>query len=207
MGLKVDRLILGAMGTNCYIVSDDDKVFVIDPGDEAHFLLKEIGNRHIEFILLTHGHIDHIMALNEIKDRIDTNIYISELDKDMLYDPKKNLSYFLGENYVYKYDVKTLKDNDEIFFNNHRIKVIHTPGHTPGGLSFYVDNFLFSGDTLFRMSVGRTDFPGGDYIKLIKSIRERLFVLPSDTIVYPGHMEETTIGFEKNNNPFLIWNY
>ncbi|HOJ50187.1 MAG TPA: MBL fold metallo-hydrolase [Spirochaetota bacterium] len=204
MDIFVNRIIVGDMGVNCYIVGNEESVFIIDPGDEAEYIINEVGNKKIEFILLTHGHIDHIMALNKIKEMINTKVYISELDKDFLFDSKKNLSYFLGYNYVYKYDVEVLKDSDTIEFKNTKIKVISTPGHTPGGLCFYINNMLFSGDTLFRQSIGRTDFPGGDYATLIKSIREKLLKLPPDTIVYPGHMEETTIGFEKDHNPFLI---
>jgi len=204
MDIFVNRIIVGDMGVNCYIVGNEESVFIIDPGDEAEYIINEVGNKKIEFILLTHGHIDHIMALNKIKEMINTKVYISELDKDFLFDSKKNLSYFLGYNYVYKYDVEVLKDSDTIEFKNTKIQVISTPGHTPGGLCFYINNMLFSGDTLFRQSIGRTDFPGGDYATLIKSIREKLLKLPPDTIVYPGHMEETTIGFEKDHNPFLI---
>lgn len=203
--MTVERLVVGSLGANCYLLGNEKKVIVIDPGDEANVIKQHIRNREVEAILLTHTHIDHIFALNQMKQfypAAKVGVHYDEVK--YLSDSSLNLSVYLGERFIYSQAPELiLKEGMEIPFLNYKIKVIHTPGHTPGGVSFLVDNYLFSGDTLFKLSIGRTDFPGGSYSNLIESIKNKLFLLPDDTKVFPGHMEETTIGFEKKNNPFL----
>lgn len=197
---------VGSVVTNCYLVADETtrKAFLVDPGEEALRLSGEIRKKglKLEGILLTHGHFDHIMAVNELRDEFGVKVYASELEKETLEDADRNLSGRM--NYTTKADV-SLKDGEEFHVAGFLIKALSTPGHTVGGCCYYLasENALFSGDTLFRGSVGRTDFPGGSASVLVRSIEEKLMPLPENTKVYPGHDRETEIGYEKKYNPFL----
>ncbi|MDR0434318.1 MAG: MBL fold metallo-hydrolase [Gracilibacteraceae bacterium] len=195
-------------GANCYLFWETDSGLgvLIDPGGDAPAILaqvREAGVR-VEQIVLTHGHYDHIAALDEARDALNAPAAIHAADAAMLPDPSLNLSRLFGLNGRLRPAEKLLADGDEIIVGGLSLRVLHTPGHSPGGICLYGSGVLFSGDTLFRSSVGRSDFPGGDERLLLNSIRERLFPLDDATLVYPGHMEETTIGWEKRNNPFLL---
>jgi len=200
------------IGANCYIVSEADEAFIIDPGGDAEKIIREVGNRKVRYILLTHSHFDHIGGLNGITGAFpDAKTAVHALEHDWLYATELNLSEDFGLPFVFKGKVGLkLEDGMMLDFAGTKIKVIHTPGHTPGSACFYIEksdlyenHVLFSGDTLFRNSIGRTDLPGGNGRKIVESIKAKLLVLPDETVVYPGHDENTSIAMEKKFNPFL----
>ena len=200
---------VGALMTNCYVLADDitKEAVIIDPADNADGLLKEIDKKgyKLQKILLTHGHIDHIMAAEEIRKRLNIPIYAHEAEKAVLESAQMNLSLMIFKKNITLIADKFIKEGDIVKFGNNELKVIHIPGHTPGGICFYSekDNILIAGDTLFDMSIGRTDFPGGNYSDLVNSINDKLFKLPEDTKVFPGHGNPTDIGREKKGNPAM----
>lgn len=207
MSLSFMRLVLGDLGTNCYIIGDPDskEAFVIDPDDGPAVVdtLKERGLTCIG-ILLTHGHSDHIHGVQTLMDTYGAPVYIHERDLPCLYDPQVNLSVLHGRPVtITGGTIKTVKDGQHIESGKMDFQVLETPGHTVGGVCYYMSPAVFVGDTLFRESVGRTDFPGGDFEALAQSIRTKLFTLPDQTMAYPGHGPETQIAFEKENNPYL----
>ncbi|WP_180272709.1 MBL fold metallo-hydrolase [Konateibacter massiliensis] len=209
MAILVEQYQLGPVRTNCYIVYNDDtkEAVVVDPADNGMYIknMLEKQNLNIQAILLTHGHFDHIMAVEFLKNTYQVPILVHEEEKQILEDASKNLSGTMGGNaYIVKAD-RFLKDGEQLELLGTKIKVLHTPGHTAGGACylFEEENMLFSGDTLFAGSVGRTDFPTGSMSTLVRSIKDKLMVLADDMAVYPGHESETTIGNERKFNPFI----
>lgn len=200
------KLPLGKFQTNCYIIADDasKEAAVIDPADDFQEI-KQFIEKHklkVKYILLTHAHGDHILALPELKAFSEAPIGINIGDEDMLRDCNINMS---GQFTKIPIEAKAdfyLKDGDILELGNTEVRIIHTPGHTKGGTSILFEKELISGDTLFLMGIGRTDLYGGDYNTLINSIKTKLFILPEDIKVHPGHGSSTTILNEKNNNPF-----
>jgi hydroxyacylglutathione hydrolase len=209
--MKIDRLVLGEFENNCYIARSSDTAtdcLIIDTGLDAQPLLKflERGKLTPAAVILTHGHIDHIAGVEALRKKFPSIlIYINKLDAEMLGDADGNLSIMAGSSFTACKADRLMDEGDTIDKVGIQLRVIHTPGHTPGGICLYSekDGIIFVGDTLFAGSVGRTDFPNGDMRQLIEGIRHKLLVLPDDTIVYPGHGPETTIGREKTDNPFL----
>lgn len=202
----IERLALGPFGTNCYIVASESgrEGMVIDPGDGAKAILQRVGDLKldIKIIVLTHGHIDHVGALKPIKEATGAEIVIHSDDARSL----KNRALAIAFGLFYPMPPpadRLLRDGEIIKVGNLSFEVLHTPGHSPGGISLLGDGVVFTGDTLFNSGIGRTDLPGGSYDQLMDSIRTKLLVLPDDTIVYPGHGPETTIGAERLDNPFL----
>lgn len=212
MSLTVHTLELGVLMTNCYLVVEDDsrRTLCIDPGAEPDMILSFV-NEHalqVEKILLTHGHGDHIGAVGPLKEAWQVPVKIHEEDAGMLACSNRNLSAFLGVDITAPDADKFLADGDTVSFGSTDVTVLHTPGHTRGGVSFHIPrdgqpHLLFSGDTLFDHEVGRCDLPGGSLNVLRNSVREKLFMLPDDTIVFPGHGPSTTIGVEKWENPYV----
>ncbi len=207
---KMSSVTIGPVATNCYtIINEESKeAILIDVSGNAERLLaavKEAGAKPVA-LLLTHAHFDHMDATDAIRAQYpDIEVIIGENDAPLLENPSLNLSYgFMGEPVTVKAD-RTVSDGDELELIGIRIKCIEVPGHTIGGMCYYMPDLtaLFDGDTLFHGSIGRSDFPTGDGDALIESIATKLFVLPSDTRVFPGHDSETTIGWEKSNNPYF----
>lgn len=211
--LKVKTLIVGNVQTNCYIISNSNtkEAIVIDPGDASAKIEDYLNSNDLvcKAILLTHGHFDHILAAGELREKYHVKIYIHEDDAALVSDPQMNVSLYLtGNEFSLKPDI-LLKDKEQLSLAGQAIRVIHTPGHTGGGVCYFLkeQGILFSGDTLFRGSVGRADFPSGDEKKLIEGIKAKLMVLDESIKVYPGHGMSTTIGYEKMNNFYLNQDY
>ncbi|KGP76753.1 beta-lactamase [Desulfosporosinus sp. Tol-M] len=199
---------VGALGANCYLYSclESKKAAIIDPGGDAKKIYRWVLEKgvKVEYILLTHGHVDHIGGVEELRTLLgDVLVGIHAADAGMLTDARKNLSRNVGMNVVLKGADFLLQDGQELTIGNKKLKVISTPGHSPGSVCFLSDEGLFSGDTLFAGSIGRTDFPGGSMDLLLKGVEKKLLILPDETRVFPGHMGETNIGAEKRYNPFL----
>ena len=207
--MKIDRFVIGPVGTNCYIVRNDDtdECFVTDPAACPLELVGHIRSEgvNVKAVLLTHGHFDHIMGLDDFLKEFPVPVYAFSEEKPLLESAELNSSLgMFGRPYTFS-GAEYVSDGQILHIAGFEIRVIHTPGHTAGGCCYYIpaENVLISGDTLFRASVGRTDLPTGSMGDLVRSVREKLFVLPEETKVYPGHMEETTIGYEKKYNPFV----
>lgn len=205
--MKVIRIPAGIYAANCYIIYSETTKdgIIVDPGGDADVILKTIeeNNLNINYIVLTHGHGDHIGGVMELIDILKTPLLVHEDDVDMISDSKKNLSNIMPIGAVELNPDKLLRDGDIIKFGDLEAEIIHTPGHTRGGICIKIKDHLITGDTLFQGSIGRTDLEGGDYETIIKSIKEKLLIFPDNTIVWPGHGVQTTIGSEKRNNPFL----
>jgi len=205
--MKHESVIVGALETNCYLVYCQDTLecAVIDPGAEPEKIFRIIGHMDLKPTILinTHGHVDHIGANRDIKDKFDIPLYIHAADSPMLEDIlQSELSFLLGAKKSPPPD-KFLEQGDKLKIGNVSLSVVHTPGHSPGSVSLMGNGILFSGDTLFFGGVGRTDLPGGSWEELEGSIREKIFTLPADTVVLPGHGPTTTIDHETKFNPFI----
>ncbi|NLC68342.1 MAG: MBL fold metallo-hydrolase [Clostridiaceae bacterium] len=198
------RLPTGMFASNCYIIGENKKGVVIDPGAKSVDILeaaKQV-NLDVEYIILTHAHIDHIISMDEIREMTKAKVLVHEEDAKFLVDSWYNASKLFGIEKVFNPADVLLKDNDILDIDGLKLEIIHTPGHTPGSICIKAGNSLFTGDTLFRMSVGRTDLGLGDYGRLMNSIK-RLMALDDEAMVYPGHGTATTIGYERKNNPFV----
>lgn len=212
--MKIKRYVVGMLQTNCYMIIHEDtkECIIIDPGAEGKQLAEKIkadGLRPVA-ILLTHGHFDHVKAAKFLSEEFAVSIYAHEKEADTLKDPQKNASVIMNLKKTYDADC-FVKDHEILNLAGVEIEVIHTPGHTEGGCCYYIptEGVLFSGDTLFVQSVGRTDLAGGSMSQLIRSITEKILPLneagnwETDIMVYPGHGEATTIETERINNPYL----
>ena len=206
--MRIKTIVTGIISTNCYVVHNETtkEAILIDPGacskNLKDYLLEEKLN--VKGILLTHGHFDHILGLDGLLQMFDVPVYVHEEEKELIEDAVLNQSKTYTEGYVFK-KAQYVKDGQMLNLIGYDFQVIHTPGHTKGSACYYVkeEEVLFSGDTLFYASVGRTDFPTGSTSALIRSIKEKLMCLPDETIVYPGHMGATSIGYERQQNPFI----
>lgn len=208
MNLAIRMMVLGPVQTNCFFLINEDtkEVLVIDPADHAQKIIEWMKSENLKpvAILLTHGHFDHIMGVEGIRKEYGIPVYASRDEVDVLAKPQLNVSTMMGAYLSMKAD-ELFADGDVLELAGMKLKVISTPGHTIGSVCFYIEEekVLISGDTLFEASVGRTDFPTGSSRQLIESIKTRLFILPDDTSVFPGHGGITSIGYEKLHNPFV----
>ena len=207
--MEIKRLVLGLVRTNCYIVYTEDtkKAVIIDPAADSRRIMEEISALGVtpEAILLTHGHFDHMLAAESLKNAYQIPVCVHKADAELLRNANLNCSeQFLHMSYAISAD-EELEDGQNLRFLDGALMVISTPGHTEGSCCYYAknDTVLFSGDTLFQGSVGRTDLPTGRAAQLVHSVREKLFVLPEDTLVLSGHGDQTTIGEEKHYNPYV----
>jgi len=205
--VSLTRFVLGPLETNTYVLLDREtrKAAVIDPAaeDEALFRFVVTNASAVEKILLTHGHFDHIGGVSGLHEKWKSEVCIHPMDAGMLTRPAENLSPFLGVQFKTREADLLFEDRMEITIGTSKIRVLHTPGHTPGSVCFAGEGFVLAGDTLFRLSVGRTDFPGSSMDRLQHSIRHQLMPLGDAIRVFSGHGEETTIGYEREHNPFL----
>jgi len=208
--LIIDRLAVGPFATNCYIVGSEEsrQGIIIDPGDDAAAILGRVADLglDIKMLVLTHGHIDHVGALKAVKEATGAEMAIHADDAKSLRGLRGVLQSIIVPGLFYPLPPppeRLLRDGDSLDVGGLHFEVLHTPGHTPGGICLLGEGVVFSGDTLFNYGIGRTDLPGGSYHRLVESIRSRLLTLPDDTVVYPGHGPETTIGAERAGNPFL----
>lgn len=196
----IKTIIAGMYEENCYLIMDEDtkELGIIDPGGQAKVIAEKVRNLggKAKFILLTHGHSDHVDGVVDLMDELNVPFYIHKAEEE----------FMQNDNYVFGSLPKTaeyLKEGDTLKLGKNTIKVIETPGHTPGGICFLINDKLFTGDTLFQGSIGRSDFPGGNGMKLVKNIKDKLIPLGDNIEVYPGHGGASTIGYEKRMNPFL----
>lgn len=209
MSIVVDTLILGSIRTNCHIVTDEASMdaVIIDPADEAEKILQAVSKKgcKVKAVLLTHGHFDHMYGAAQVIAELRVPLYAGEEEEELLENPSFNLSVMGDYGPVGLKADYWLKDGERLSLGTLSFTVISTPGHTKGGISYYMeeDGILFSGDTLFWEGVGRTDFPTGNGGVLVKSIQEKLMPLPDAVKVYTGHGAATQIDYERNNNPYI----
>ncbi|MGY3779183.1 MBL fold metallo-hydrolase [Isobaculum melis] len=203
--LKITRIKTGAIEENCYLISNETTCLVIDPGAEPEKIITTIDQLKVKpaAILLTHCHFDHIGALEEIRTHYQIPVYVHPAEQSWLGDPSMNLSYKMGRTPVIANEAEYEFDMKHYDLGAFSFKVVPTPGHSIGSVSFIFDGFVIVGDALFKGSVGRTDIPTGDSAQLLESIVTQLFTLPDEMVAYPGHGDHTTIGHEKATNPFF----
>lgn len=205
----LEAIQVGQLQVNCYIlaVANNSKAIIIDPGEEKDSIERVLSKHSLQpgLIINTHGHIDHIGC----DDKFGVSVYVHKLDAPLLKNIELNLSGFLMRPYAIdkKTVIKTVEDKDIIELGEIKLEVIHTPGHTKGGICLLLNSampkILFTGDSLFYCSIGRTDFPGASQKLLVKAIKDKLLKLPLDTVIYPGHGPSSTLGAESRNNPFI----
>ena len=205
--MKVKALLVGPLATNCYIAycEETGEAIIIDPGGDAGRILDHVSREglKVKFIVNTHGHADHVSADDELRKALKVPLLIHRADLEMLENPDLNLSAFMDEVVKVSRPDRLLEDGDNVEFGRVKLKVIHTPGHTPGSICLLGEDSLFTGDTLFAGSVGRTDIPGGSFRQLMHSLKFRIMPLPDSLKVYPGHGPETILGYEKRANHYL----
>lgn len=202
--LKIRKLIVGPLMTNCYILSSDGKCVVVDPGGDSDRIVDEIEQNHLNplYFISTHGHFDHILSGRELQERYGNEIMLHQDDRDLLHDPDVSPARFIPDlKYELPDNFNFWKDATELVLSGHKLTLIHTPGHTPGSSILVGDGFILTGDTLFRLSIGRTDL-GGDENQLLESLK-RILSYGESTKIYPGHGESSDIRFEILNNSFI----
>jgi len=203
---KIHRIVVGDLRTNCYILRSNNAAIIIDPGAEPERIVRFIRDIKVKpsQIIVTHTHFDHVLGVDVVRAKLDIPFLIHRDDLSMLESMQSRVHQFMGFEVPPPPRVDSyLKDRDVLTVGDETVQVLHTPGHSPGSISISGRGYVFTGDALFNQSIGRTDLPGGDLKTLIHSIRDRLFKLKDETIVYPGHGPETTIGDEKLANPFV----
>ena len=205
--LRVCVMEVGPLVVNAYIVAttSSKKAVIVDPGDDGDAILREVRDRglSVEKILLTHGHFDHVGAVRLLREKTGAPVHIHAEDASRMATARRQgLMFGLSVDDPPPPDV-IVGEGDRIGFEGHEFRVVHTPGHTPGCVSYLCGRMAFVGDLIFAGSIGRTDLPGGSHERLLESVREKIFVLPDDTVIFPGHGPSTTVGEEKRSNPFF----
>lgn len=206
--MQIKTILTGQIQENCYLVWDENNIaMLIDPGDDAWKIKEEIKkqNLQVEKIVLTHGHYDHVGAVNAIKEATGAKVLAFQKEKPLIEDDKMSLGFFIGDRYTKPQIDFYITEQDTILCGNIQFQVLHTPGHTEGSMCLYTDGVLFTGDTIFQNSVGRCDFPTGNLQKLLDSIQNRIFKFPKNTVIYSGHGNQTTVGEEMEHNEVYQW--
>ncbi len=204
----IEKLVVGALQTNCYLVGDEAtrEGIIIDPGGNGALILETVQRLKLDVKLVvnTHGHVDHIAANREVMEGTGAPLAIHPDDANMLTNPLRSFAILMGKIHPSPPATVLLEEGSTVEFGSIVLQVLHTPGHSAGSISLWCadEKAVFSGDVLFNLSIGRADLPGGSQRVLLQSIREKLFTLPDDTVVYPGHGPVTTIGFERVHNPW-----
>jgi glyoxylase-like metal-dependent hydrolase (beta-lactamase superfamily II) len=201
----IERLVVGPLATNCYILKSGAELVVVDPGGDAEMILakaKELGGT-VRYVIDTHAHVDHIAANREVIEATGAQLLIHELDARLLVQPDGNLSSLMGMRFTSPAPSRLLKEGDKVVVGEDEMTVLHTPGHTPGGICLLATSYAFTGDTLFVDSIGRVDFPGGSEEQMMASLARLQTVLRKDTEIYPGHGEPGSFGRALLVNPFL----
>lgn len=205
--MKVKKLVVGIFEANCYILWDekDREAIIVDPGEEGERIIEIIrkDSLKIKSIVNTHTHIDHIGANDFLGEKTGAPLLVHSADVSLLQNAELNLSALSGKERSFSLPARVLEEGDEIRVGNFSLRVLHTPGHTPGSICLYGDNKLFSGDTLFAGGIGRTDLAGGNSKELQKSIKEKILTLPDEVVVYPGHGPSTVVDKERRCNSFI----
>lgn len=205
--IQVERFVAGLYAVNCFVLYDDESkdAYIIDPSGSVEKIVHFIGREalNLKGILITHAHGDHHLGLLDLKKIYDVPVYLHASDVYMAKDANINLSIEMGKISEFTPEVQ-LQDGMKLPLGEHTIRVIHTPGHSKGGVCFFIGSYLFAGDTLFAGSIGRTDLDGGNYEQLIRAIKTQLLKLPDETIVFSGHGSDTSIGRERVRNPYLV---
>lgn len=202
--MNLRTLSLGPLATNCYIIYDNTAV-IVDPAFEPENILEELEKISVTLthIIYTHAHLDHTGAGFELKDRTGAQVILGEKDMGIFNNSESSLKYWPELGGKSADPDRLVREGDKIISNGIQLEVLFTPGHTPGSISLFTPGIIFSGDTIFLNSVGRTDLPGGDFDELRKSIINKIFTLDDNVQIYPGHGPKTSVGWEKNNNPFI----
>ncbi len=205
MAEMIRRLVVGALGTNCYVLKSGEELAVVDPGGDAETILDEVRKLGgtVKYVIDTHGHIDHIAANREVIAATGAELLVHELDAKLLAHPDRNLSSMMGLRITSPAPSRLLKEGDKVVVGGDEMTVLHTPGHTPGGICLLASDYAFTGDTLFVDSIGRVDFPGGSEEQMMASLGRLQAVLQKETELYPGHGEPGTFGRALLVNPFL----
>jgi len=201
--MKIQTFEAGPLGANNYLLTDDNEAVLIDCSEVKAEILEELKDKSLKYILLTHGHFDHVLGVNGMREQTGAKVLVHKNDIPRMEESAHIMQTFGVSGVETPQADEFLNDGDILKFGNTKLKVIHTPGHTEGCVCFLVDEKLFSGDTLFRDSVGRCDLPGGNFSEMTNSIKNILFKLNDNTVVYPGHGPETTIGYEKKYNEII----
>ena len=201
--MNIKTFISGPIDANNYLLTDNNKAVLIDCSEVKPELLNALDGLKLKYILLTHGHFDHVLGVNGMREKTGAKVLVNKADVERMEESVNIMETFGVSGIATPKADDFIKDGDILKFGNTEIKVIGTPGHTEGGVCYLIGDKLFSGDTLFKNSVGRTDLPGGDFAKLSKSIKNNLFNLEENTTVYPGHGPTTSIGYEKQYNELV----